>query len=145
VTAPQSKVVVVDTMVASALVNARLDRSGAEQFKELISDRPIIVSFATVTELHFGAVKAHWGEFRLRSLDRDLEGFTVAQPDDALMQRCARLRFACEQLGHPLAQKLHEADRWIATTAIVGELDLVSNDKVFRDTPGLSLLTTLSE
>ena len=53
-------------MVASALVNARLDRSGAEPFRELINGRPVIVSFATVTELHFGAVKAHWGEFRLR-------------------------------------------------------------------------------
>lgn len=129
-------------MVASALVNARLDRSRADPFRKLIAGRPIIVSFATVTELLFGASKAHWGELRMRSLERDLEGFIVAQPDDALMQRCAQLRFACEQLGHPLAQKLHEADRWIAATAIAGELDLVSNDKVFVDAPGLSVLTT---
>jgi len=52
------------------------------------------------------------------------------------------LRFECERLGHALGQKLHEADRWIAATAIAGGLDLVSDDKVFVGTPGLSLLTT---
>ena len=82
-----------------------------------------------------------------RSADafRDLSGFIVVQPDDALMQQCARLRFACEQLGHPLAQKLHQADRWIAATAVAGELDLVSNDRVFANTPGLSVLTTRND
>lgn len=104
----------------------------------------VVVAFATVTELRFGAIKAQWGDLRLRALDRDLSGFIVAQPDDALMRRCAELRLACELRGHPLAQKVHDADRWIAATAVAGELDLVSDDKVFLDTPGLSLLSTRS-
>ncbi len=57
------------------------------------------------------------------------------------MMHCAQLRLACEFAGHPLGQKIHEADRWIAATALSGGLDLVSDDKVFVDTPGLSLLT----
>ena len=137
-----SEVVVIDTMVASALVNARFDRGRAAAFRKLIAGRPIIVSFATVTELLFGAVKADWGDLRLRALERDLRGFIVVQPDDALMEQCARLRLACERQGHPLAQKIHEADRWIAATAVAGQLDLVSNDTVFTDTPGLTVLTT---
>jgi predicted nucleic acid-binding protein len=132
-------------MTASALVNARLDPRRADAFRDLVAGRPIIVSFATVTELLFGAVKAQWGDLRVRALERDMSGFIVVQPDDALMQQCAHLRFACEQRGHPLAQKLHEADRWIAATAIAGELDLVSNDKVFANTPGLSVLTTRND
>ena len=129
-------------MAASALVNARLDQSRAEPFRALIAGRPIIVSFATVTELRFGAIKARWGDLRLRALDRDLSGLIVAQPDDELMRRCAELRLACERRGHPLAQKIHDADRWIAATAVAGGLDLVSDDKVFVDTPGLSPLAT---
>lgn len=129
-------------MAASALVNARLDHQRAEPFRHLVGGRAVLVSFATVTELRFGAIKARWGELRRRGLERDLAGFTVVQADDELMRRCAELRFTCEQHGHPLAQKLHEADRWIAATAVVGGLDLVSDDRVFVNTPGLSLLTT---
>ena len=58
------------------------------------------------------------------------------------MSLCAKFRFECERHGHPLGQKIHEADRWIAATAIVGDLDLVSDDKVFRMAPGLSLLSS---
>ena len=40
-----------------------------------------------------------------------------------------------------LAQKVHDADRWIAATAIARGLDLISDDTVFELTPGLSLVT----
>lgn len=61
------------------------------------------------------------------------------QPDDELMQVCADLRARSEQVGCPLGQKIHEADRWIAATAMMLELELVSNDAVFRSVPGLRL------
>ena len=47
------------------------------------------------------------------------------------MSLCAKFRFECERHGHPLGQKIHEADRWIAATAIAGDLDLVSDDRPF--------------
>jgi len=144
VTTSPGPVAVVDTMVASALVNSRFDADRADQFRALVERRTIVVSFATVTELRFGAVKAGWAQLRVRGLERDLSRFLVVQPDDDLMHRCAELRFACERIGHPLGQKIHEADRWIAATAIAGEFDLISNDRAFVDTPGLSLLTTRS-
>jgi predicted nucleic acid-binding protein len=129
-------------MVASALVNSRLNAGMASPYRELIDGRPVVVSFATVTELRFGALKAGWGELRTRGLDRDLASFGIVQPDDELMRACARLRASCEQAGHPLGQKIHEADRWIAVTALSRRLDLVSDDQVFQATPGLSLLTS---
>jgi predicted nucleic acid-binding protein len=131
-------------MVASAIVNARLNSDLAAPYRPLIGDRPIVISFATVTELRFGALKAGWGELRTRALDRDLGAFSVVQPDDELMRECAALRATCERIGHPLGQKVHEADRWIAATARSRDLDLVSDDQVFTDSPGLSLLTTRS-
>src|SRR5690606_7073464 len=113
-----------------------------EPYRALIDNRPIVIPFATVTELRLGALKAGWGELRTRALDGDLASFSVVQPDDELMRECALLRVLCERLGHPLGQKVHEADRWIAATARSRGLDLISDDQVFANTPGLSRLTT---
>lgn len=134
--------VVVDTMAASALINSRRRPGEANPFEELIAGRRVVVSFATVTELRYGAINGRWGELRRRSLEQNLRNFIVVQPDDKLMSFCAEFRSECERRGHPLGQKVHEADRWIAATAISGALDLVSDDKVFQSVPGLPLLST---
>jgi len=65
----------------------------------------------------------------------------VVQPDDALMQLCAHLRAHGEASGHGLGQKMHEADRWIGATALRLGLDLLSDDAVFQNVPGLHLLS----
>jgi predicted nucleic acid-binding protein len=137
-------VVVVDTMVASALINARRRPGRQNAFEDLIDGRRVLVSFATVTELRFGAINGAWGDLRRRSLERNLQTFVVVQPDDRLMMRCAEFRYDCQRRGHPLGQKVHEADRWIAVTAIAAGVDLVSDDAAFVDAPGLSVLTTRS-
>jgi predicted nucleic acid-binding protein len=129
-------------MAASALISSRRRPGEGNPFEELIADRRVVVSFATVTELRYGSINGRWGELRRRSLERNLRTFIVVQPDDKLMWLCADFRSECERSGHPLGQKIHESDRWIAVTAIAGELDLVSDDKVFRSVPGLSLLST---
>jgi predicted nucleic acid-binding protein len=53
--------VVVDTMVVSALVNAGRDPGAAERCRSIIDGRSVVVSFVTVTEMRFGAIKAGWG------------------------------------------------------------------------------------
>jgi predicted nucleic acid-binding protein len=51
----------------------------------------------------------------------------------------AQLPGDCEAVGHALAQRGHNADRWIAATAIRLAIPLVSNDRIFRHVPGLTL------
>ena len=133
-------VVVIDTMVVSALVNATRDPAPASAYRALIANRHIVVSFASVTELRYGALKAGGGELRRRGLERDLSRLVVVQPDDELMHECAALRARCEAVGHSLGQKAHDADRWIAATAMRLGVELVSDDAVFRDVAGLSVL-----
>ena len=133
--------VVIDTMVVSAMVKSQRDPVTAAEFRELIAGRPVVVSFATVTEMRYGARKAHWGELRRRSLERTLSEFVVAQPVDELMTVCAELRYNCERRGVALGQKAHEADRWIAATALYLKADLVSDDAGFQ---GIKDLTVLS-
>jgi hypothetical protein len=44
-------------------------------------------------------------------------------------------------LGH----KEHEADRWVATTAVWLQVPLVAHDQIFANVKDLELLTRLSE
>ena len=37
---------------------------------------------------------------------------------------------ACTRIGHALSQRDHDADRWIAATALRLGIPLVSNDRV---------------
>lgn len=134
-----TRAVVVDTMAVSALVNAARNPDRAAAYRRAIADDPILVSFMTITELRFGALRAGWGELRRRGLERDLVQLVVVQPDDQLIQTCAELRASCERAGHGLGHKIHEADRWIAATAIRLSVDLVSDDTVFRDVPDLAI------
>jgi predicted nucleic acid-binding protein len=137
---PTREAVVVDTMVVSGILNAVRDPGTAEPYQTTIGDRLVLVSFITVAELRFGAIKAGWGEFRTRSLERSLAKFLVIKPDDLLLTACAELRWAAHQRGHALSQKVHDSDRWIAATALHLDLDLVSDDRVFREFPGLRLV-----
>ncbi len=131
--------VVIDTMVLSALLDTRPTSLGPV-YRQLIGPASTVVSFVTVTEVRYGALKAGWGELRRRRLERDLARFVAIRPDDRMMAICADLRHRCEARGHPLGQKVHEADRWIAATAITLAVELVSDDGVFSDVDGLRVL-----
>ncbi len=97
-------------MAVSASINPDRWSAEASEFRDLVGGRVTLVSFVTVTELRYGALKAGWGELRRRGLERDLDRFTVVQPDDEMMKLCAALRVRCERDGHGLGQKIHEAD-----------------------------------
>lgn len=129
--------VVVDTMVVSVLVNAGRDPDVAAQYRAVIEGRSVVVSFVTVTEIGFGAIKAGWGDIRRRHLERVLARLVVVQPDDQLMLTSAELRASCFAVGHALGQKVHEADRWIAATAMALGVALISGDALFENVPGL--------
>lgn len=99
-------------MAVSALVNEQRDPSTARNYRQLVADRPVLVSFVTIGEMRYGALKAGWGELRTRGLERSLSQLVVVQPDDELVRTCAsRL-----------------------------ELELVSDDAVFQGVEGLSVL-----
>ena len=61
-----------------------------------------MVSFVTVTELRYGALRAGWGELRLRGLERSLADLEVIQTSETLISRCAQLRAAASHQGHGL-------------------------------------------
>jgi tRNA(fMet)-specific endonuclease VapC len=132
--------VVVDTMVAGWLMSDA-PPPRASGYEALIGRAGILLSFQTVMELRFGAFDANWSQLRVRRLERRLAAYSLVQPDDLMVTTCAILRAECRRNGHALAGKIHDGDRWIAATAMRLGCSLVSDDRIFLETPGLSLLT----
>lgn len=67
----------------------------------------------------------------------------VASVDDLTVRAYAELKAQCHLHGHPLHDKVHDGDRWIAAAAIRLHCPLVSHDRIFQDVPGLDLMTKL--
>lgn len=129
-----SEPVVIDTMIVGALLARQLL---AQRYDVHVQGRPLVISFVTVAELRYGALKANWGEARKASLEDRLSSMTIVASNSDLADTYAELRFACQKAGHGLADKVHEADRWIAATAMRFGLALVSDDSIFDNVPGL--------
>ncbi len=132
--------VVVDTMAFGAIIAPRPNPS-AERYRDLIGGLPVLLSFQIVMELRFGALRANWGELRRRRLERRIQDVTVIRPDDDMITVCATLRADCQRIGHALADKIHDGDRWIAAAAMRLDVPLVSDDRIFENAPRVHLLT----
>ncbi len=129
--------IVIDTDVFSAglVPGSRL----AERYAALITGRPAFISFQTVGELRYGALQRGWGAVRMLKLEARIGLAEVVHTGPDLVLAYAQLRADCHAAGHALAQREHNADRWIAATAVRLAIPLVSNDGIFRDVPGLTL------
>ncbi len=139
----RSPVVVVDTNV----FGADLLRRGAplaELYRPLLEGRAFVLSFQTVAELRFGALRQGWGTRRLARLDERVARAEVVWAGPELLAEYVALRVRCERVGHGLAQPHHDADRWIAATAIRLGIPLVSHDRLFKEAPGLILEAAVS-
>ena len=133
-------VVVVDTNVWGADLDARTEPLRARYARHLVGVLPAI-SAQTVAELRYGALKANWGRRRMDELDRLLHRAHVIDVDDHLIWTHARLRTACQRVGHPLHDRPHNGDLWIAASAVAHDLPLVTDDQVFDGVPGLTVIT----
>jgi tRNA(fMet)-specific endonuclease VapC len=131
--------VVVDTDVYSARLvpNSAL----ARRYEPLLAGRVEFVSFQTAAEVRYGALLRGWGRARLRRMELEMARTEIVHSGPDLIRVYAELRVTCQRIGHALCQREHDADRWIAATALRLSVPLVSNDGVFEDTPGLALET----
>lgn len=137
-TAPQGRgPVVIDTDVygADLVPGSRL----AAIYEPIIVGRPAFVSFQTAAELRYGTLRRNWGAARMRKLEARIAEAETVHSGPELILVYARLRADCERIGHALGQRDHDADRWVAATALRLGVPLVSNDQIFKDAPGLVL------
>ena len=125
--------VVVDTNVVSYFL--RHDSRGDRYLGVMASRRPFL-SFQTVEELRFGALRAGWGAGRMANLEACLSRYEVFHSTGELALTSARLRRRCRAAGHTL----DTADAWIAATAVLLDCPLLSNDRGFAVVPDLKLI-----
>ena len=86
-TAGNNRAVVIDTMVVSALMNSAHDPTAA-RYLSIIASRSILVSFVTVTEMRYGALKARWGDLRRRGLNETSPASCSSFPTTRASIRC---------------------------------------------------------
>lgn len=129
---------VVDTGVFSASLSRRRRRVFEAQVARL-ADNQIFLAAVTVAELRYGAIVAEWGAPRRESVERAIAATTVVPVSDGLLTATAELRAACRRAGHPLADRIHSNDLWIAASAIHIDAPLVTADGIFVGVPDLVL------
>ena len=130
--------VVVDTGVFSASLSRRR-RVRFEPLVALMAGQQIFLAAVTVSELRYGALVAEWGDQRRQRLEAAIQATTVIPVSDDLLSTVARLRYACRVAGHPLHERSHANDLWIAASALQIRAALLTADNVFDGTPGLTL------
>lgn len=134
--------VLVDTNVFSARLRERSLLASA-YVKFLVGQR-LAVAPQTLAEVRYGALKAGWGPARLQAVARLTARVRVLPVDAYTIETVADLRNQCRLIGHGLHQRTHNADLWIAATAVRWGIPLVAHDAVFRGCPRLELRTELA-
>lgn len=130
---PVHPLVVLDNSVVSLLMRGD---SKAEFYQNSITGKRAVISFQTLEEAWFGAIKAGWGEARRNRLAQRLGQFEVVWPTPEIVRICAHLRTERELAG----RRLGIADAWVAATAIMLRCPLVSHDGDFENIPDLQLV-----
>jgi len=114
---------VVDTCVLSYLFNGH---SLAEDYRTHLEGNTAIISFMTLAELHYGTLKDNWGERRRAQLMTYVARDYVIYPfNRALCLQWAVVRDSTRRIG----RQIKVADSWIAATAILYGIPLVTNNR----------------
>lgn len=137
---PSAPAVVVDTSVYGELFLQR-ESEVAGLYTEHLRGKTFVVPFMVVAEIRFWMT--NFGERRKQQVQMKLDQAAKEGLTEQLMEVYVTLQAKCKERAHPLFQKDHVADRWIAATAIMRQLPLVAHDLVFLDTPDLILITEL--
>lgn len=92
-------------------------------FTALMLNHVLVLSFATVAELRYGALKAGWGHDKMRALEQRIATYLIIAATDAVTRKWAELNCSYKD-------KLGVNDLWIAASALAQSepLPLVTTD-----------------
>ena len=127
--------VVVDTCVVSLLFKSD---TRAETYRPHLEGNLLVISFMTLAELYRWPLERGWGEARRKDLDEHLRDYVVYPVNRALCRQWAETTDQARRGGHPIEVE----DAWIAATALLYDIPLVSNNRRhFEHVPDLELLS----
>jgi tRNA(fMet)-specific endonuclease VapC len=115
--------VVADTCVVSYLYSGH-DLAG--DYHRHVENNIKVISFMTFAELYYGTLKNGWGEpRRIRLLTRLAQEYVVYPFDRTLCVQWAVVR----EQNRPTGRQLSVADAWIAATAMLYGIPLVTHNR----------------
>ena len=115
---------VIDTNITSFVLRSK---SEAVLYQPYLKGATLYLSFQTVAELKQGALKDDWGPRRMQELEAYLSGLSVVHSSNALISQWASVMEDARRAGH----RLEAADAWIAATARLYNIPLITHDKDF--------------
>ena len=126
-------VLLLDTNIVSYLFKGH---TLAAKYQPHLQHQVPAVSFMTVAEMYEGAFRAKWGAKRFAKLNALWKNYAVFESTPTLCRRWGEVRFERK------SQPIDGADAWIAATALVYGLPLVThNPNDFAGIAGLTIIT----
>lgn len=125
--------VLVDTNIVSFVVRGD---PVADLYRRHLDGRRLVVSSMTIAEIEKGMLRSQWGTARRSSMFDHLRGYLVHPYDRALCKMWASVKCEGDSAGHPIG----DPDAWIAATARLHDLPLVTHDRHFLRVDSLRVL-----
>ena len=136
----ETDAVLLDTDVFSYLLNDGDKRAAA--YKRHVQNKTLAISFITVGELYYGAVKRRWGNRRMAILDARLRSVVIVPYDIDVCRAYARIKNNAKT-DSGTDRVVGANDLWIAACAVRHGLPLISNNR--KHFEGLPEVTLISE
>jgi predicted nucleic acid-binding protein len=125
----------IDTDVLSYILK---HDSRAEWYLQHLTDTVVVISFMSYAELERWALMRRWGPARRQGVRRFLDAFITPSVDRRLCEAWAEIMVEARVAGRSIAH----ADAWVAATARVYDVPLVTNNaRHFAGVAGLSVIT----
>ena len=105
-----------------------------------VDGKRMVLSFATVAELWRGAATRNYNDKSRRHLAADIDVTIVVPPNDELTKLWGELTAEARSMGHALGQPAQTHDAWVAATARLYNLAILTGDSDFKGFPSLTLL-----
>ena len=127
---------VLDTSVASLLHNNRTEYL---PYQHYLGTSTAYISFQTVAEMRAGSLMNNWGIRKRHELEVLLSQFVVVETNDQLASNWAEIISHSKKVG----RKLEVGDAWIAATALLLNIPLLTHDKDFDKTacPSINVIS----
>jgi tRNA(fMet)-specific endonuclease VapC len=131
------EVVLVDTNIVSFIF--RQDSRAALYEKHLLGKLKVIAS-QTLAELELMPLLNNWSAKRKQKLDEFLKDYLLVEVDKNICIQWAKIQAEAKKIGRPIST----ADAWIAATALVFDVSLVThNPKDFINVSDLRITTEI--
>lgn len=125
-----------DTDAVSFLFNR--DPVRAPRYAPHFDGRAIVLPFAVVGELLYGAEHRNWGPARRWRLEQFIRRHQIEYPNYPVCEIWAEMRATARRLGLPIERQ----DAWVAATAVYLDLPLIThNADHYAGVPGLQVIT----